>query len=86
MDLAVGAYRAGPADAGRVDLFSGATGRILRTFTSTTAGEQFGFDALGIGDVNRDGEPDLLLSAAEGDALYLVAGGDRRHGCGHRCQ
>ena len=81
VDLAVGAYRAGPTGAGRVDVFSGATGRILRTFTSTTAGEQLGFDALGIGDVNRDGEPDLLLSAAEGDTLYLVAGRDR-HGRG----
>ncbi len=77
VDLAVGAYTAG-GNAGRVDVFSGRTGRVLRTFTSTTPGEQLGFDALGIGDVNRDGEPDLLLSAAEGDTLYLVAG-RRRH-------
>jgi hypothetical protein len=42
--------------------------------TSTTPGEQLGFDALGIADVNGDRRPDLLLSAAEGDTLYLVAG------------
>ena len=65
--------RARPGPAGS-NVFSGATGSILRTFTSTTAGEQLGFDALGIGDVNRDGEPDLLLSAASGASVYLVAG------------
>jgi hypothetical protein len=73
-DLAVGDYLAGPALAGRVSIFSGATGRLLRTFTSTTANENLGFDALGIGDTDRDGRPDLLLSAAEGDAVYLVSG------------
>jgi len=82
IDLAVGAYTSGPTGAGRVDIFSGATGRALRTFTSTTAGEQLGFDAVGLGDVNRDGEPDLLLSAAEGDTVYLVAGRSRRGGHG----
>ena len=76
MDLAVGSYRAsgGAAGAGRVDVRSGRTGRVLRTITSTTAGEQLGFDAVGVGDVSRDGRPDLLLSAAEGDAVYLIAG------------
>ena len=78
VDLAVGSYTAGAAQAGRVDVRSGATGRILRTFTSTTAGEQLGFDAVGVGDTNRDGRIDLLLSAAEGDAVYLVAGERRR--------
>jgi hypothetical protein len=74
IDLAVGAYTAGPTAAGRVDIHSGATGDILRTITSTTDGENLGLDAVGVGDVNRDREPDLLLSAAEGDTVYLVAG------------
>jgi hypothetical protein len=74
VDLVVGAYTAPPNFRGRVDVFSGATGRILRTITSTTDGENLGFDAVGLGDVNRDGEPDLLLSAAEGDTVYLIAG------------
>jgi hypothetical protein len=78
VDLAVGSYTAGATQAGRVDVRSGATGQVLRTFTSTTAGENLGFDAVGVGDVNRDGRPDLLLSAAEGDAVYLVAGERRR--------
>ena len=76
MDLAVGSYLAsdGAPAAGRVDVRSGRTGRVLRTITSTTAGENLGFDAVGVGDVSRDGRPDLLLSAAEGDSVYLVAG------------
>jgi hypothetical protein len=74
IDLAVGSYTAGPTDAGRVDVRSGRTGRVLRTITSTTAGENLGFDAVGVGDVNRDRRIDLLLSAAEGDTVYLVAG------------
>ena len=60
----MGDYTARPTGAGRVNVFSGATGRVLRTITSTTAGENLGFDAVGVGDTNRDGEPDLLLSAA----------------------
>jgi hypothetical protein len=75
-DLAIGSYTAGDAApaAGRVDVYSGRTGRLLRRITSTTAGENLGFDALGIPDVNGDRKPDLLLSAAEGDTLYLIAG------------
>ena len=69
IDLAVGSYRAN-----RVDIHSGRTGDVLRTFTSTTPGEQLGFDAVGGGDGHRDHRPDLLLSAAEGDTVYLVAG------------
>ncbi len=76
IDLAVGSYTASDAatSAGRVDVRSGRTGRVLRTITSTTAGENLGFDAVGVGDVNRDRRLDLLLSAAEGDTVYLVAG------------
>jgi hypothetical protein len=76
IDLAVGSYTANDAApaAGRVDVRSGRTGNVLRTITSTTAGENLGFDAVGLGDVNSDHKPDLLLSAAEGDTVYLVAG------------
>ena len=58
---------------GRSQIFSGATVSLLRTITSTTANEQLGFDAVGIGDMNRDGVPDELLSAATGDHVYIVA-------------
>jgi hypothetical protein len=76
IDLVVGSYQAsgGALRAGRVDVRSGRTGDVLRTITSTTAEENLGFDAVGLGDVNRDRKPDLLFSAAEGDTVYLVAG------------
>jgi len=68
VDLVVGDYLAS-----RVNVFSGATGRVLRTWASADPSEQLGFDAVGVGDTNRDGKPDLLLSAAAGDTVYLVS-------------
>ena len=85
VDLAVGSYTASDAVAGggRVDVHSGRTGRVLRTITSTTPGENLGFDTVGLGDVNRDGEPDLLVSAATGSTVYLIDGvKPRRRGAG----
>ena len=37
-------------------------------------GENLGFDAVGLGDVNGDEIPDALVSAATGDRVYIVAG------------
>jgi hypothetical protein len=73
-DLAIGHYQFGADDAGRVEVRSGADGSLLRSITSTTPGENFGFDAVGIGDVNDDGRPDLLVSAATGETVYVIAG------------
>ncbi len=72
-------------DAGYVQLPSGAPGdlvqiisgvdrSVLRTFTSTRGNENFGFDAVGLGDVNDDGIPDAALSAASRNTVYVVAG------------
>jgi hypothetical protein len=79
-DLAIGSYlnSDGAPGAGKIELYSGATGAKLRTITSTTPGEQLGFDAVGVGDVNRDHRPDLLGTAAEGDTVYMIAGKPRR--------
>ena len=75
-DLAIGSYlnSDGATSAGKIELYSGATGAKLRTITSTTANEHLGFDTVGVGDVNRDHRPDLLASAAEGDTVYMIAG------------
>jgi hypothetical protein len=75
-DLIVGAYLSseGAPFAGKVTVFSGCDGSALRTFTSTTAGETVGFDSLGVGDLDGDGEADFALAAATGDRVYLVAG------------
>jgi hypothetical protein len=79
-DIAIGSYQSdeGGPDAGKIEIYSGATGAKLRTITSTTAGENLGFDAVGVGDVNRDHRPDLLASAAEGDTVYMIAGAPER--------
>ena len=37
---------------------------MLRTMTSSIAGEGAGYDAVGIGDVNSDGAIDFLITAA----------------------
>jgi hypothetical protein len=74
VDVIVGFFTAGPTMAGKVEIFSGRDGSLLRSFTSTTAGENLGFDAVGMGDVNGDDVPDALLAAATGDHVYLVAG------------
>ncbi|MHC4976151.1 MAG: FG-GAP-like repeat-containing protein, partial [Planctomycetota bacterium] len=75
-DLAVGAYTASNGDsiAGRVVIFSGRDGSVLRTITSTSPFEQLGFDCVGIGDVNGDGAPDYLVSAANRDRVAIIAG------------
>jgi hypothetical protein len=65
-DLVIGAYTNSSAapQAGRTYLFSGKTGVMLRTMTSSIEGEGSGYDAVGIGDVNGDGAIDFLITAA----------------------
>ncbi|MEZ4404423.1 MAG: integrin alpha [Kofleriaceae bacterium] len=76
--LAAWQASAGAPQAGKTYLVSGQTGAVLRTITSTTAGLSTGFDALILGDVDRDHAPDLLITGI--DVAYVIAG--RRHGPG----
>ncbi|WP_223786615.1 FG-GAP-like repeat-containing protein [Marinicella meishanensis] len=73
-DLIVGSYTAGPNQAGKVTVFSGADGSVLQVMQHNLANSQLGFDAVGLGDVNQDGKDDHLLSAANGNVVYVVAG------------
>lgn len=75
-DYIISAYTSsyGAADGGRVYLFSGKTGKTLRTITGTVAGRELGFDALPLGDVNGDGKTDFLLT---GQDIAFVIAGDR---------
>jgi hypothetical protein len=72
-DLLAGAYYedGGAFNAGRVYLFSGATGALLRTLTSPNPEFQgyFGFSVAGVADADGDGRGDLLVGA------YSEAGG-----------
>jgi hypothetical protein len=93
-DLIVGAWQfSGTAVAtGRAYLYSGADGKLLSTFTSKVPGDTFGFDAVGLGDVDGDGTIDLLISAAwsgvngyHSGRLWVISSGVNRlprHGAG----
>jgi tetratricopeptide (TPR) repeat protein len=83
-DLIVGAWRQsdGAPAGGKVYLVSGADGETLRTWTCRVMGDTFGFDATGMGDVDGDGEIDLLLTSAwsairgaRSGRVFLVSGG-----------
>lgn len=82
-DLIVAAYTssAGAPFAGKAYVYSGADGAVLQTITATVANDNFGVDALGVGDVDGDGLTDFLITSvglsfagtAPGSA-YVVAG------------
>lgn len=65
-DLVVGAWQyAGAAvSGGRAYLHSGKDGALLKTYTGRVLGDTFGFDAVGLGDVDGDGTIDLLVTSA----------------------
>ncbi len=65
-DLIVGAWQHASAapSGGKVYLFSGKDGSLIRVWTGKVPGETFGFDATGMGDVDGDGTVDFLLTSA----------------------
>jgi hypothetical protein len=86
-DLIVGAWQyAGAAvSGGRATLFSGKDGRVLKTFTCRIPGDTFGFDAVGMGDVDGDGTDDLLITSAwsgvrgyRSGRMFIVSSGVRK--------
>ena len=64
-DLLVGAWQyAGAAiSGGRAYLFSGKDGKLVKTYTCRTPGDTFGFDAVGMGDIDGDGTDDFLITS-----------------------
>jgi hypothetical protein len=75
-DYAVGAYLddAGGNDAGRVFVYSGATGLELFAFPGDAAGDQLGFSVAGAGDVDGDGRADVLAGANTGSYARVWSG------------
>ena len=83
-DLVVGAWQQGHAApaGGKVYVYSGKDGTLLRTWTCRVMGDTFGFDATGMGDVDGDGHIDFLLTSAwsgirgaKSGRMFLLAGG-----------
>lgn len=65
-DLIVGAWQFGGSavGGGKAYLYSGRTGALLKAYTCRTPGDAFGFDAVGIGDIDGDATADLLITSA----------------------
>jgi hypothetical protein len=87
-DLVIGSwqYSGAAQSGGRVSLFSGKDGTLLRTFTCRIPGDTFGFDAVGIGDVDGDGTIDLLLTSAwsgvaghHSGRMFVISSGIRKN-------
>jgi hypothetical protein len=64
-DILVGSWQYSPVvdSGGRVCLYSGKDAKLLATYTCRTPGDTFGFDAVGMGDVDGDGSIDLLVTS-----------------------
>jgi len=64
-DVVVGAWQySRVADsAGRVCVYSGKDATLIKTYTCRTPGDTFGFDAVGMGDVDHDGVVDFLITS-----------------------
>jgi hypothetical protein len=64
-DLIVGAwqYSKEAIGAGRAYLYSGKDGHLIKTFTCRIPGDTFGFDSVTMGDVDRDGTIDFLITS-----------------------
>lgn len=86
-DLAVGAWQYGGAamSGGRIYVYSGKDGRLLRTITGQVPGDTLGFDSVGIGDTDGDGASELLVTSAysavngyRSGRVFLLSSGIRR--------
>ncbi len=79
-DLVLAAWvsNSGAAQGGKAFVYSGRDGSLLRSLTHTVRSAQFGFDAKGISDIDGDGLPDLLITAANAlgarGTVYLIKG------------
>lgn len=51
--------------AGRVYIYSGANGALLRTYVGEALADTFGVSATGLGDINGDGHSDVLVGAPQ---------------------
>ena len=79
-DFIVGAWAetvGGTAEAGRVHIFSGRTGDLIRSHSSPNPefDGAFGHDVVGIGDINSDGRGDYIVGAYAENGLAVTDSG-----------
>ena len=88
-DILLGSWQYSKAadSGGCVFLFSGRDGKLLKTYACRTPGDTFGFDAVGIGDIDGDGVHDLLITSGwsgvsgyHSGRVFLISSGVRRAG------
>ncbi len=75
-ELVVGANLndAGGDDAGRAYVFNVVSGERLHTLTGLTAPSEFGWSVNGAGDINRDGQDDIIVGALTSSVGAPAAG------------
>jgi hypothetical protein len=82
-DLLIGAWQhaGAAASGGKLYLYSGADGSLVRTVTGRVMGETLGFDTTGVGDVDGDGHIDWLVTSAwsavmgsRSGRMYILSG------------
>jgi hypothetical protein len=92
-DLIVGSwqYAAVTGSGGRAYLYSGKDGALLKTYTGKIPGETFGFDAVGVGDIDGDGTVDFLITSAwsgikgfHSGRMFVISSGVRQNTSGSR--